>query len=69
MKKCILIIDWVKWHKVPRPEIKSNCIQAYQGHYDNLLLWDEKLETYLKEKGIDFQIHMTDYHFKNKTTK
>jgi hypothetical protein len=72
MKKCILIVNWLKWNllKLHRSDlVYTHSVQAYPGHYGNLFDYDEILIQYLKEKDIEYHINICDYHFKNKSTK
>lgn len=72
MKKCILVIDWLKWNtlKEKRTEVvKQHCVQAYADHMENLFDYDEVLEQYLKEKDIDYYISIYDYKFQKYSKK
>ena len=69
MKKCILIVNWRKWLQKKRPEIRQSLTQAYEGHYSNLFLWNQELESYLKEQDIEYHINISDYKFKNSSRK
>jgi hypothetical protein len=70
MKK-IRVINWAKWKRTIRPEtLRKYLALAYRDHFENLFLWSEDLESFLKEKDIDYEIDTQDYIFqKPKKTK
>jgi hypothetical protein len=67
MKKCILVVDWLKWHRTKRPEpLQPFIVQAYENHYNNLFIWNERLETFLQAYRIDYHIQLCDFQFPKK---
>jgi hypothetical protein len=67
MKKCILVIDWLKWHRTIRPEpLRPHLKQAYENHYSNLFIWSDELEAFLQAYLIDYHIQLCDFQFPKK---